>query len=92
MSEKFDYYTIEPDREGGVNVYGHGVYGRESVLEGQDRRVFLDAFRTQEEAEIKYPNAATMDRSTRPRARMSETPPDWFDPSVAGEVWHEDDY
>ena len=87
MSKKFDYYTIEPDREGGVNVYGHGTYGHDSVLEGQERRVFLDAFRTQEEAEIKYPNAAVMDRSTRPRTVMSPVPPDWFDPANAGEEW-----
>lgn len=90
MSEKFDYYTIEPDREGGVNVYGHGVYEESSVLAGQHRRVFLDAFSTQEEAEIKYPNAefACPDRRY---AVMPECAPDWFDPAAAGETWHEDD-
>lgn len=28
----------------------------------------------------------------RAREYMSDVPPAWFDPTYAGEVWHEDDY
>jgi hypothetical protein len=92
--DTIDYTTIEKDDySGDWFVYGWGTYGSNSVLEGQQRRVFLDAFKTREEAEIKYPNADPLDLpSTPPHPPMPETPPDWFDPADAGEVWHEDDF
>lgn len=38
-------------------VYEYSTYERSSVLAGQQRRVFLDSFKTLEEAKAKYPGA-----------------------------------
>jgi hypothetical protein len=89
----FDDFTIEPEPEGeGVVVYGHGTYGRESVLEGQPRRAYLDRFDTVEEALAQFPKASVLEHSTKTEFTMSDAPPRGFDPMDAGETWHEDDY
>ena len=72
-------------------VYEHGEYPHYSVLAGQYRRSFVDSG-TLEEMKEKYPEAEVKEFSTKVSVTMSETPPDWFDPMDAGEVWHEDDY
>ena len=60
--DTLDDYTIEPDRhgEGGMpyNVYGWGIYGDDSVLAGQQRKAFVDAFWTVEDALKEYPDAS----------------------------------
>lgn len=38
-------------------VYEYSVHGEDSVLAGEERRVFLDCFKTLAEAQAKYPNA-----------------------------------
>jgi hypothetical protein len=45
-------------------VYEHGEYERGSVLEGQNRRVWLDDFETLEEAQKAYPEAVVCACST----------------------------
>lgn len=56
---EFDYYTIEA-KGGDVMpfcVYGWGTYEEGSVLEGQTRKSFLDAFETEAQARKAYPKA-----------------------------------
>lgn len=38
-------------------VYEYSRYGRSSVLAGQTRRVFLDSYKTLDEAKAAYPTA-----------------------------------
>lgn len=98
MSDGLDRKTIEPGNScGGYSVYGHGTYQRSSVLAGRPKRVFLDNFRTVEEAQAAYPDAEVIDGSSRVEGYnagdlLPQSPPSWFDPTYAGEVWHEDDY
>lgn len=92
MLPEFDYYTVEPIN-GEYAVYGHGRYEESSVLAGQYRRCFLDAFNTQEEALKAYPSAQVEEGSTKIFADMAHAgfdnspAPDWFDPMDAGEEW-----
>lgn len=98
----YDYITIEPTNHvmfHGFSVYGHGTYDANSVLAGQHRRVFLDSFKTREEAIAAWPLAENINHSTRSLeadgrrgdlaelSGLPETPPDWFDPLDAGEEW-----
>jgi hypothetical protein len=60
-TSKFNYITYEWRGENGykprVCVHGWDVYPRYSVLAGQERKVFLDSFDTEEEARAAYPMA-----------------------------------
>ena len=86
MSEKFDYVAIEPDRhDNGVNVYGFGRYPRSSVNYGMDRKVFLDAFNSVEEAVKAYPKAEVSEGIRVVESDPGPFAPGWFDPSAAGE-------
>jgi hypothetical protein len=92
-----DQVTITP-RDGGYGesptfeVYGHGEYGEFSVLAGQYRRVFLAGYSTLEQAQADYPFAEVLG-GLMPASwiapRLPDSPPDWFDPSDAGESWNE---
>jgi len=85
------HHTIEPDHEhGDVNVYEHGEYERWSVLAGQPRRSFRGAYATVEAALVDYPDAEVLEHSTKTETIIPDNPPDWFDPSAAGEQWKED--
>ena len=91
--------TIEPHTDGDVVVWEHGEYPRGSVLAGQTRRSWVECFSTVEEALKEYPKAEVRTSTTGdPFARIyddnptPQTPPDWFDPMDAGEVWGENDY
>lgn len=96
----FDSYTIEPSvdeytKEQIYAVYAHGEYEETSVLAGQARRVFMDYFDTVELALEEYPEAEVMNHSTKVMGynagdTMPVNPPDWFDPTTAGENWGED--
>ena len=89
--------SIEPSGDGGISVYSHGTYGRESVLEGQPRRQFVARFDTLVEAQAAYPDGAVLENSSKPwqpeNATLEELsglpscPPAWFDPADAGETW-----
>jgi len=41
----------------GYTVYEIGTYGASSVLAGQDRKQYLESYRTLEEAQSAYPKA-----------------------------------
>ena len=74
---KFDYHTISFSRYGdGADVFGWTTYGRDSVLEGQPRKVFIDAFPTVEDAQAEYPNASISSRWTEPQVSLSHLPSD----------------
>ena len=93
--------TIEPSRDGGVNVYAHDAYPGSSVLAGQPRRSYLINFDTAEEALEAYPDAEVIEGSSKPWrpadatleeiSGLPEHPPAWFDPRAAGERWNPDD-
>lgn len=86
--EKFDWYTIRPSKHGGFDVHGFGTYPRSSVLAGQTRKVFLDAFETEEEARRKYPEAAGGGDFTDPQVSLSHLPDE--DDPVAGGMYPDD--
>lgn len=77
--EKFDWYTIRPSKYGGFDVHGFGTYPRSSVLAGQTRKVFLDAFETEEEALRKYPEATPGGDFTDPQVSLTHLPDDGDD-------------
>lgn len=82
-------YTLETQ----WHVKGHGVYGRGSVLEGQQRKVHLDTFATLKAAKAAYPFDDITQGATGPStAEVPHCPPSDWSPDDAGEHWGEDDY
>jgi hypothetical protein len=73
-------------------VYRYSTYEEGSVLAGQEKRTFLDGFETLEEAQAAYPEAEwSGDSGSGYReVYLPVSPPEWFDPSYAGERWEED--
>jgi len=99
----YDRITIEPFRDTffeGFAVYGHGTYGKSSVLEGQTFRTQLDLGDTLKAIKAAWPTAVVLDHNTKPFRLGNEsleelsglpaTPPAWFDPANAGESWDGD--
>lgn len=71
----FDYYTISHSRHGdGFDVFGWGTYERSSVLAGQPRKVFLDAFMTLEAAKVEFPTATMSSRWMEPQVSLAHLP------------------
>jgi len=89
--------TIEPSGDGAFNVYSHSIYGRESVIAGQQRRQFVARYDTVAEAQADKPDATVIEGTTKPwrsgneslaeLSGLPECPPAWFDPADAGETW-----
>jgi hypothetical protein len=90
MLEQFDEFTIE-DKGGDVMpfvVYGWADYPPHSVLAGQRRKSFLEAFETEECARAKFPTAQEGTRFRSANNSVSHLPgPD--DP-VAGGMYPDD--
>ena len=96
---KFEYVSIEP--EGACPVSGRpgegfivvGVYtaGSDSVMEGRQMRERLGNFETLPEARKAFPKAEVRECPHNP---MLDPPPAQFsvDPSIAGEVYGDDEY
>lgn len=86
--------TIEPCN-GKWAVYRHDTYPPSSVLAGQARRAFVEAFPSISQAKYWHPNAEVLDHSTKVYrgetleeiSGLPSTPPSWFDPADAGESW-----
>ena len=57
-------------------VYRYGVYPRHSVLAGQTMRIFLDSFKTLEEAKAAYPQAQVVAGSGYAPPDLSHLPDD----------------
>ena len=54
-----DYWSIEYDSEyEKYTVYAFGVWGKNSLLEGQIKKVYKGSFYTEEEAKKAYPQAS----------------------------------
>lgn len=90
---------IEPERgatyahEGEYAVYAYSVFPRGSVLEGQERRSFVDGgFTSEADAKAAYPEAVIAGGSGYREIALPRTPPPWFDPANAGEAWDDEDY
>jgi hypothetical protein len=89
MSRKIESLTIEFTH----NAYWfcqHGVYGRDSVLAGQDFRQLVQSYASLEEAVTAHPEAEVLESEYRPENYVPDCEPDDFDPGYAGEVWRED--
>ncbi len=82
-------------------VVEHGEYEASSVLHGMTRRTLLESYETETEASNAAPDALIVEGTTEPYqpedqsladlSGLPSCPPDWFDPSDAGEWW-DDDY
>lgn len=79
------HITIEPC-EGTYAAYEHDEYPQYSVLAGSPRRTFLE-FGELDELKKEYPDAQICEGSTRVDIQLPDCPPDWFDPTIAGEEW-----
>ena len=78
---------------GGWAVYATKTYGSNSVLGGQQQEIPVGFFDTMEEAQAKHPGLPVEGHAGRLTApTLPDSPPAWFDPSAAGETWHENDY
>lgn len=49
-NRKFDYFTLQRERDESVTVYGWGTYPRYSVLAGQASKTWLHSCDTEEDA------------------------------------------
>lgn len=67
-----------------------GIYDPSSVLAGQEFRQLVQPFDTVEEAQAAYPDAILNLDGERPEVYIPVNPPNWFDPTDAGEYWDED--
>jgi hypothetical protein len=87
LAPKFDYYTVRRDGDSWI-VHGFGTYERSSVLAGQPRKVFLDAFPTREAALEQYPTATNGSRWTDPVISLDHLPGE--DDPVPGGMYPDD--
>jgi hypothetical protein len=91
MSRKIESLTIEFTH----NAYWfcqHGVYGRDSVIAGQDFRQLVQAYDSLAEAVAAHPEADVLEHEYKPENFVPDCEPEDFDTALAGEVWREEDY
>lgn len=74
-----------PEIEELAHIYIVDKYPSHSLFAGEDRYTF-DSVASIQEAKTKYPDAEVME-ALPPLPEMSDSPPEWFDPSYAGEEW-----
>ena len=86
--KKFDYYTMNAEPDGGVFVYGWGVYGRSSVLAGQAMKKGLDGFDTAAEAIAVYGDMNYSSKWTEPQVSLNHLPGE--DDPVPGGMYPDD--
>jgi hypothetical protein len=83
--------TIEPVNMfgGGIEygVFRHDTYPESSVLAGNPRRQVLLMSDDIMELREAHPDAEVLDHTTKVDIVLPEEPPDWFDPTDAGEEW-----
>jgi hypothetical protein len=75
-------------------VYEYGEYPESSVLAGQTRRSFIDSSEDLEQLKRDHLGVPVSESSGYVPVNIPSTPPDWFDPTYAGESWNgpDDDY
>ena len=98
------YLVMEPGagetyNSGAPTLYFYGTYPESSVNAGMEKRVWVESFDSQDEADAFVEEAIergvaidTSDSSGYVKQELPMSPPDWFDPSNAGENWSEEDY
>ncbi len=92
------YETIEYPATGATyshdefGVYRYSEYPAGSVLEGQEKRSALGTYPTLAEAQREHPDARYAAGSQYREVTVPRTPPEDFDPEIAGEVWDDTDY
>lgn len=85
----FDFLTLRETRDCTVDVLGWNTYERGSVLEGQPRKVFLDAFDSEAQARAAYPHVRGFSSVlTEPQVFLRHLPSE--DDFVAGGVYPDD--
>ncbi len=77
--EHFERLTVQakrehPESDPQFHVYGWNTYERSSVLAGQPRKVWLDAFDTMELALAKYPAAVASHPLLEPQISLGHLP------------------
>lgn len=88
---KMSYLRIEPDKTGeGFNVYEIDEWPNSSVLAGNERKSFKDAFNDKSGAVKAYPKAEVSDYIYSVNGDIGACPPPSFDPYYAGESWDEE--
>jgi hypothetical protein len=90
MLEQFDEFTIE-DKGGDVMpfiVYGWADYPDDSVLAGQRRKAFIDAFESEEAARARFPTAVEGTRFRSANNTVSHLP--GADDPVPGGMYPDD--
>jgi len=90
-------HAIEPSREGdGWNVYEWGTYPKGSVLEGQDKKSFVEFSSDQYAMKLKYPGAEVFDHVVECTSAVGSAPANYYAGDggfyEAGEYWSEEDY
>lgn len=98
---RFESITIEQNsrgatyriEDGSYTIYGHSTYEKWSVLAGQNCRQYLKGGMA-DEAEARawvaehHPGVeVSVSGSTYAPPFLPAQPPEWFDPSIAGETW-----
>jgi hypothetical protein len=71
-------------------VYRYDVWPESSVLAGQPRRSFVDSSEDLEQLKREHPDAEVTEGTGYTPPPVPETPPSWFDPTLAGERWNND--
>jgi hypothetical protein len=74
--KKYDWLDIIEKQDGRFVVYGYDEYPHSSVLAGQTRKNFLDAFYSLEEAEKAYPDAGLSHSMLQPENSFDHLPDD----------------
>ena len=87
--EAYEYLTLRRNHSGGVDVMGWARAPDDSVLAGQMVKHFLDAFETEEEARVAYPQAENFSSAwSDPQASLRHLPGE--DDPVAGGMYPDD--
>jgi hypothetical protein len=69
-------------------VYEYGTYPEGSVLEGRQKRSYVDGgYPDAAAAKAAHPEAFCSDSSGYVEQAASDVPPAWLDPAYAGESW-----
>lgn len=91
--EQFDRLTVTakreyPEADLTFHVHGWSTYSESSVLAGQQRKVWLNSFDTQEAALKAYPKAVASHLLLEPKVSLDHLPDE--DTPVAGGMYPDD--
>jgi len=72
--ETFNDGYLRYNSDGSIDLMGLGTYGRSSVLAGQDRKVFIDSYASEEDIPEKYKDLPRHGRYTEPQNHFNHLP------------------